>query len=982
MADTLETLEVEVKHSSTGAASEIQDVADAVGNLENAIKSAMPQLKALQTTLNNVQTSGSSAKTGIGGFFSKVFGNRLNNIGNSFNQGNSGNLPSSNSSGASVNGTGSNNGSNSSAIRSGANSAGNAVKNLNNKLSALKVAFSQVKNTATSVANSALKPMKAVFNSLTSSIKKTFTPLSTFVSSLKRILFYRMIRTIIKEISSAFSEGLENAYNFSSGLSDAVDGRIATAYDRLTNATKTMKNQLGAAFGSLISAIEPVLTKIINLVTSAAETVTQFFASFTGGTYLKATEATSTYADTASDAAKATEEWKNQLLGFDEINRLEEATSTDSGSGSGSSSSPYTQYTVENVDDSISDFVQSLKDAFNNGDWEGLGELIAGKINEWFASIDWEGLGTKIGNAIDGLIRTAYSILKNTDFTAIGTDLAKMVNNAIENIDWTTAGKLFIRKFTALIDLIIGFILELDWDEVANAVGDFFMGAFTEAAEWLSGHDFHYIGETLSDGVIKILDKILEAVDNAPWEEIGEAISDFLDGIDWVGIFTRVVEIIWKIVKGLISGLLDTKSGKVILAISAGILAIKALFAAGSMAVTISQFMGAITGTAGLGSLAAGIGTVVSGVSSALAPLASVIFSPTGLIVMAVIAAVALIIANWDKIKEAAIKLKEKLVEIWNTIKTKSSELWEKTKSIISDKWENMKTVVSTCASVIKDIAIEKFEAIKTSITDKVSELKDKISTKFNAINDSIKSTLDSLKSSASQKLDEIKSNFVEKWDNIKNTLSTTASTFSTIGSTLVNSIKSGFTSAWSSFSSTVSSYMSSLKSTISSTISNVISSASSTISSWASSARSTVSSIYSTVSSAVSSAYSTVSSYVSSAYNTVSSTISSSINKLSSSLTKVSKSSIKSYATGGFPGEGQLFISREDGPELVGQIGNQTAVANNDQIIEGIRMGVFDAVRAAMSNNQFGTPEIINKVYLDSREIRSGQRRLERAAG
>lgn len=46
-------------------------------------------------------------------------------------------------------------------------------------------------------------------------------------------------------------------------------------------------------------------------------------------------------------------------------------------------------------------------------------------------------------------------------------------------------------------------------------------------------------------------------------------------------------------------------------------------------------------------------------------------------------------------------------------------------------------------------------------------------------------------------------------------------------------------------------------------------------------------------------------------------------------------------FAQGGFPTQGQMFVAREAGPELVGTIGGRTAVANNDQIVEGITAGV-----------------------------------------
>lgn len=61
---------------------------------------------------------------------------------------------------------------------------------------------------------------------------------------------------------------------------------------------------------------------------------------------------------------------------------------------------------------------------------------------------------------------------------------------------------------------------------------------------------------------------------------------------------------------------------------------------------------------------------------------------------------------------------------------------------------------------------------------------------------------------------------------------------------------------------------------------------------------------------------------------------------------------SIPTFANGGFVDEGQLFIAREAGAEMVGGIGRKTAVANNDQIVEGIAAGVTvanDGVVAAI---------------------------------
>lgn len=58
-------------------------------------------------------------------------------------------------------------------------------------------------------------------------------------------------------------------------------------------------------------------------------------------------------------------------------------------------------------------------------------------------------------------------------------------------------------------------------------------------------------------------------------------------------------------------------------------------------------------------------------------------------------------------------------------------------------------------------------------------------------------------------------------------------------------------------------------------------------------------------------------------------------------------------YAQGGFPESGQLFFANESGPEMVGQMGNRNVVANNEQIIEGIKQGVIEALQTAGNGSE-----------------------------
>ena len=51
--------------------------------------------------------------------------------------------------------------------------------------------------------------------------------------------------------------------------------------------------------------------------------------------------------------------------------------------------------------------------------------------------------------------------------------------------------------------------------------------------------------------------------------------------------------------------------------------------------------------------------------------------------------------------------------------------------------------------------------------------------------------------------------------------------------------------------------------------------------------------------------------------------------------------------------------MAREAGPEMVGSINGHTAVANNDQIVQGIQNGVFNAMMSALSSADFGNSNV-----------------------
>lgn len=93
-------------------------------------------------------------------------------------------------------------------------------------------------------------------------------------------------------------------------------------------------------------------------------------------------------------------------------------------------------------------------------------------------------------------------------------------------------------------------------------------------------------------------------------------------------------------------------------------------------------------------------------------------------------------------------------------------------------------------------------------------------------------------------------------------------------------------------------------------------------------------------------------------------------------------------FAEGGFPDQGQMFIAREAGAEMVGSIGRRTAVANNDQIVAGIAGGVAEAneeQNTLLREQNTLLRAILDKnsgVYLDGKSLTNSVENYQRERG
>ena len=90
------------------------------------------------------------------------------------------------------------------------------------------------------------------------------------------------------------------------------------------------------------------------------------------------------------------------------------------------------------------------------------------------------------------------------------------------------------------------------------------------------------------------------------------------------------------------------------------------------------------------------------------------------------------------------------------------------------------------------------------------------------------------------------------------------------------------------------------------------------------------------------------------------------------------SKLGIGAYADGGFPEFGELFLARESGNELVGRIGNKSAVMNNDQLITSVARGVRDAMLESGGGEQM----LHNVIELDGEKMYESTETIRRRRG
>jgi len=651
------------------------------------------------------------------------------------------------------------------------------------------------------------KTLKTTFGKMGSTGQKAISGISKKLNGLMKMFSRMLIFKVIMAVINSVTEGFKNLSQYST----QTNADLSALKSSLTQ----LKNSFATAFAPILTVVTPALTKLIGYLSTAITYVGKFIAAMTGAkTFTQAKAVQEDYAASLGKTGKAAKDAQKQLAGFDELNVLSKNSSeSDSGAGTPSPSEMFEEVPIES---SITDFVARIKDAFKNGDYASIGNIIAqgfnaaiDKLHSVFTDYDWPGLAAGLMQGLNGFVRGVdWGKLGTTLSTGVRTSLATM-RSAITTFDWASLGK-------GVSDAING----IDWvgilSDIAGGISDILKGA---------------------------LDLLIGFAENLYWGKLGSDLWNGLIGIitniDWGGIIAKAFRLLGAALAGAVSlvvgfakslweslkaGFESTKSyfntyieeagGNIIQGIWNGI--VNALKNVGNWIVTniwnpfITGFKNAFGIHSPSTKMAEMGGYIIQGLCNGIKNAWS---SITGFFSNALNSIKTTLSNAWQSVKTTATTawsgIKNTLSTAWNGIKTTASNTWNGLKTTISTGWNNIKTGATTAWTNIKSSLSTTWNSIKSTASTTWNSLKTTISNSWNSVKSTATTTWNGIKSSLSTTWNSIKSTASTTFDNIKNTIKNKG--WSGIGSNICDGIKSGINSGWTALKNKVSEVASSL---------------------------------------------------------------------------------------------------------------------------------------------------------------------------
>lgn len=355
----------------------------------------------------------------------------------------------------------------------------------------------------------------------------------------------------------------------------------------------------------------------------------------------------------------------------------------------------------------------------------------------------------------------------------------------------------------------------------------------------------------------------------------------------------------------------------------------------------------------------------------------------------------------------------------WEAISKAVGDRWTKIKNSLGTGWANLKSKVTDYAdnwksgfTAIWDFVSEKWESLKNSLSSGWDALKDNVS----GFADDFKGKFDNVKTVISTSWADIKQDFndgiseftgnwstgigeMQKWfsNGVTNLtgywsdgVSELGKTFSGIWVDIKGYAESGIETVKTAITNSAAwKFLTGIGEKISGAFSTGFESLTKTMSAVAEKIKTPINSVLDVLESLLNNFIDGVNYYIGKINSALSIDIPDNVpviggTKFSIDIPEIPVVNIAHLAGGGIPQTGQMFIAREAGAELVGRVGNRTAVMNNDQIVNAVSDGVYRAMMSAMShsNNSSDGKPVEMHVHLDGREITSTVEQTQRERG
>lgn len=428
----------------------------------------------------------------------------------------------------------------------GINQAMGATSKLGKAVSVLKTLWHSV----VGAVNKFRSTLSKTGNSHNMTFKKMLTSVLKYVFGIRSIfLAYRKLRQVIKEGLKSMAKQFPE---------------IATQVNSLNNAWWGFKSSIVSAFQPIFSYVVPALVTLINYLTSAMNTLANFFAVLTGqGYYYKAVKGNKDVAKAVGGTGSAAKKSNEELAEYDKLLVIDQKDSGGGGGGGGAGSDDDGFNWVKEQTET-NDFIESLKKAWAEGDYEGLGRIISQKLTDMMNNIPWDSIyakakdfGTNLASFLNGLINPEL-------FTALGTTIANALKTALiflqsfgETFDWENLGNSIASGINA-------FFANFQFSQLAETFNTWANGLLTALITAIQGIDFKAIAQNIADGIGALDAKGIMWKVGTLVTSLAQAIIDFAGNNDlWANLGTKIAEGINGFLKGFDIGKALTALGTV-----------------------------------------------------------------------------------------------------------------------------------------------------------------------------------------------------------------------------------------------------------------------------------------------------------------------------------------------------------------------------------------------------------------------------------